>query len=164
MITRIARKAIESRLAQFPAVTLVGPRQCGKTTLPAPIVSQIWSIISTRCDLLRKGVISFLPTCGILHTRPRPGGMGNRADIASFMESSTMALACSADSIGASAISSSWTVEIRPHSGGRRWAIDAIGLCPSGGAKDGGRGRIRTFEGVSRQIYSLMQCYNIMEI
>ena len=33
MINRMLADLLRRRLAQFPAVTLVGPRQCGKTTL-----------------------------------------------------------------------------------------------------------------------------------
>jgi predicted AAA+ superfamily ATPase len=33
MIERRLAALLEARLGQFPAVTLVGPRQCGKTTL-----------------------------------------------------------------------------------------------------------------------------------
>ncbi len=33
MITRIYRRQVQAKLRKFPAVALVGPRQCGKTTL-----------------------------------------------------------------------------------------------------------------------------------
>lgn len=39
MIRRRASSVIESRLAQFPAVALIGPRQVGKTTLAREIVA-----------------------------------------------------------------------------------------------------------------------------
>ena len=44
MITRIAQKTIESRLAQFPAVTVVGPRQCGKTTLARAVGREYFNL------------------------------------------------------------------------------------------------------------------------
>lgn len=44
VIPRSAQNSVLAALAQFPAVALVGPRQCGKTTLvrmldllPAPV-------------------------------------------------------------------------------------------------------------------------------
>jgi hypothetical protein len=33
MIPRCIAQVVKKRLAEYPAVTLVGPRQCGKTTL-----------------------------------------------------------------------------------------------------------------------------------
>lgn len=41
MITRIIDKKIEKALKQFPAVGLIGPRQCGKTTLAKQIQKKI---------------------------------------------------------------------------------------------------------------------------
>ena len=35
MIPRIYRRPVRDRLGKFPAVAIVGPRQCGKTTLAA---------------------------------------------------------------------------------------------------------------------------------
>lgn len=40
MFNRQAQKDIESRLSDFPAVAVLGPRQCGKTTLARTIVGQ----------------------------------------------------------------------------------------------------------------------------
>ena len=37
MIPRIYRRQIRARLERFPAVALIGPRQCGKTTLAQQI-------------------------------------------------------------------------------------------------------------------------------
>lgn len=37
MIPRRTRHLIEDRLAVYPAVALIGPRQCGKTTLARPL-------------------------------------------------------------------------------------------------------------------------------
>ena len=33
MLTRLAARTLRDRLRRYPAVAIVGPRQCGKTTL-----------------------------------------------------------------------------------------------------------------------------------
>jgi len=50
MIGRRALSVVESRLVQFPAVALIGPRQVGKTTLAREIVAA-WSSSAIYLDL-----------------------------------------------------------------------------------------------------------------
>ena len=44
MIPRRIARVVETRLAQYPAVTLVGPRQCGKTTLAKSLGGQYFDL------------------------------------------------------------------------------------------------------------------------
>ncbi len=39
LVPRTARNSVELALTRFPVVTIVGPRQCGKTTLARQFVS-----------------------------------------------------------------------------------------------------------------------------
>ena len=52
MIQRLARQQILDRLALYPAVALIGPRQCGKTTL-AQSIGGIYFDIEQEADRLR---------------------------------------------------------------------------------------------------------------
>jgi len=52
MITRKVRKLIEKRLAAYPAVALVGPRQCGKTTLARSLRGEYFDL-EQESDRLR---------------------------------------------------------------------------------------------------------------
>ena len=40
MIDRFLKKQLEENLAEFPAVAILGPRQCGKSTLAKMLISQ----------------------------------------------------------------------------------------------------------------------------
>ena len=44
MIARTQSRLLQQRLAQFPAVTLVGPRQCGKTTLARTLARRYFNL------------------------------------------------------------------------------------------------------------------------
>jgi hypothetical protein len=44
MIPRRIARIVEKRLAEYPAVTLVGPRQCGKTTLAKSLGGQYFDL------------------------------------------------------------------------------------------------------------------------
>ena len=44
MLDRTLTKLLRQRLGQFPAVTLVGPRQCGKTTLARTLARQYFNL------------------------------------------------------------------------------------------------------------------------
>jgi len=44
MIERTLLRLLQQRLAQFPAVTLVGPRQCGKTTLARTLARRYFNL------------------------------------------------------------------------------------------------------------------------
>jgi hypothetical protein len=44
MIERTVSRLLQQRLAQFPAVTLVGPRQCGKTTLALTLARRYFNL------------------------------------------------------------------------------------------------------------------------
>jgi predicted AAA+ superfamily ATPase len=44
MIERTLSRVLQQRLAQFPAVTLVGPRQCGKTTLARTLARRYFNL------------------------------------------------------------------------------------------------------------------------
>jgi uncharacterized protein len=59
MLTRHAQKVIQSRLTYFPAVALLGPRQCGKTTLARTIVDQLGAQ-ATYLDLERPDDLALL--------------------------------------------------------------------------------------------------------
>ncbi|MDH7502755.1 MAG: ATP-binding protein [Verrucomicrobiota bacterium] len=56
MIKRLLTKLVMDRLMLFPAVTILGPRQCGKTTLARSIASQYFNLEQpeerTRLDAL----------------------------------------------------------------------------------------------------------------
>jgi stage III sporulation protein SpoIIIAA len=57
VIARTLSPLLQHRLAHFPAVTLVGPRQCGKTTLARtlPRLTKVGELIKpTRVVLLRR--------------------------------------------------------------------------------------------------------------
>lgn len=51
-IPRRAAAKVRQRLAAFPAVTLIGPRQCGKTTLAQTFASQYYDL-EQSADRLR---------------------------------------------------------------------------------------------------------------
>ena len=44
MIKRLISELVRQRLAHFPAVALVGPRQCGKTTLARTLAGQYFDL------------------------------------------------------------------------------------------------------------------------
>jgi len=44
MIVRAVLPVVRERLAQFPAVTIVGPRQCGKTTLARTLAQDYFNL------------------------------------------------------------------------------------------------------------------------
>jgi hypothetical protein len=62
MIDRSMAGLLQRRLAQFPAVTLVGPRQCGKTTLARTLARRYFNLESpeerTRLDARWEEVVS----------------------------------------------------------------------------------------------------------
>ena len=62
MIERTLSRLLQQRLAQFPAVTLVGPRQCGKTTLARTLAWRYFNLEApeerTRLDARWEEVIA----------------------------------------------------------------------------------------------------------
>lgn len=52
MIDRAVAQLLRRRLAQFPAVTLVGPRQCGKTTLARTLAQSYFDLEAPEVELI----------------------------------------------------------------------------------------------------------------
>jgi len=52
MLARIAAATVQARLASHPAVAIIGPRQCGKTTL-ARTLGAIYYDLEQESDRLR---------------------------------------------------------------------------------------------------------------
>ena len=52
MIPRLIRQQLQERLTVYPAVALIGPRQCGKTTL-AQSMSGVYFDLEQDADRLR---------------------------------------------------------------------------------------------------------------
>ena len=62
MLKRTLARLLQQRLEQFPAVTLVGPRQCGKTTLARTLGRRYFNLEApeerTQLDALWDEVIA----------------------------------------------------------------------------------------------------------
>jgi predicted AAA+ superfamily ATPase len=71
MYTRYVKKKIVAALQDTPAIIIVGPRQCGKTTLVKQIIEENWTYITlddlNQLQFAKNDPVGFIQHCTSRH-------------------------------------------------------------------------------------------------